>query len=201
MTRLKDLESRKKTTVHGVFVSTWVGHASVPRTWYAQCHIRVCGHSQHPLQGISPDSKVHGANIGPILGRKTQMGPHELCYLVGYPLTILYWLGDYEGFIFFLDLKTNVSYRWKQAHAIKPNLSSLVPSAMPLVTTKLTSWRLSAFAFPNVLDVPQYRTEWHQASTWTNVDQVLWCHIDHSEFTSFMMPYRPQWVYKFYDAI
>ena len=31
-----------------------------------------------------PDSKVHGANMGPIWGRKTQMGPcwpHELCYL------------------------------------------------------------------------------------------------------------------------
>ena len=28
-----------------------------------------------------PDSKVHGANMGPIWGRHDPGGPHELCYL------------------------------------------------------------------------------------------------------------------------
>ena len=28
-----------------------------------------------------PDSKVHGANMGPIWGRQDPGGPHELCYL------------------------------------------------------------------------------------------------------------------------
>ena len=30
---------------------------------------------------MSPDSKVHGANMGPIWGRKDPGRPHELCYL------------------------------------------------------------------------------------------------------------------------
>ena len=30
---------------------------------------------------MSPDSKVHGANMGPIWGRHDPGGPHELCYL------------------------------------------------------------------------------------------------------------------------
>ena len=29
----------------------------------------------------APDSKVHGANMGPIWGRQDPGGPHELCYL------------------------------------------------------------------------------------------------------------------------
>ena len=28
-----------------------------------------------------PDSKVHGANMGPIWGRQDPGGPHKLCYL------------------------------------------------------------------------------------------------------------------------
>ena len=30
---------------------------------------------------MSPDSKVHGANMGPIWGRHDPGGPHELYYL------------------------------------------------------------------------------------------------------------------------
>ena len=30
---------------------------------------------------MSPDSKVHGATMGPIWGRHDPGGPHELCYL------------------------------------------------------------------------------------------------------------------------
>ena len=30
---------------------------------------------------VYPDSKVHGANMGPIWGRQDPGGPHELCYL------------------------------------------------------------------------------------------------------------------------
>ena len=30
---------------------------------------------------MSPDSKVHGANMWPIWGRHDPGGPHELCYL------------------------------------------------------------------------------------------------------------------------
>ena len=33
------------------------------------------------LQCMDPDSKVHGANMGPIWGRQDPGGPHELCYL------------------------------------------------------------------------------------------------------------------------
>ena len=37
-------------------------------------------------QTYIPDSKVHGANMGPIWGRQDPGGPHELCYL-----GLLYW--------------------------------------------------------------------------------------------------------------
>ena len=42
----------------------------------------------------NPDSKVHGANTGPIWGQQDPGGPHELCYLVSiymYPSGILHW--------------------------------------------------------------------------------------------------------------
>ena len=54
-------------------------------------HITVMSHeyhgvSNHQLLTLAvflqhPDSKVHGANIGPIWGRQDPGGPHELCYL------------------------------------------------------------------------------------------------------------------------
>ena len=36
---------------------------------------------KEPLLRNAPDSKVHGANMGPIWGRQDPGGPHELCYL------------------------------------------------------------------------------------------------------------------------
>ena len=33
---------------------------------------------------LYPDSKVHGANMGPIWGRQDPCWPHELCYLGTY---------------------------------------------------------------------------------------------------------------------
>ena len=38
-------------------------------------------HVVHHTITNHPDSKVHGANMGPIWGRQDPDGPHELCYL------------------------------------------------------------------------------------------------------------------------
>ena len=37
--------------------------------------------SWYSIWNITPDSKVHGANMGPIWGRQDPVGPHELCYV------------------------------------------------------------------------------------------------------------------------
>ena len=40
----------------------------------------------------NPDSKVHGANMGPIWGRQDPGGPHELCYLRNSQASVLIYL-------------------------------------------------------------------------------------------------------------
>ena len=71
-------------------VITWVichgfitlNHKSYQRGFYAMCQI------QYPSEGIA-DSKVHGANMGPIWGRQDPGGPH-----VG-PMNLAIWDGSH----------------------------------------------------------------------------------------------------------
>ena len=61
----------------------WKFDAHVIMLWYVQpfyitglLSVVSMGHQWHPLTKDNPDSKVHGANMGPIWGRQDPGGPH-----------------------------------------------------------------------------------------------------------------------------
>ena len=67
--------------------------------------------------GNSPDSKVHGANMGPIWGRQDPGGPH-----VG-PMNFVIWfllikgaLGCYDGWLNVSVIGTECSFIFDESH-------------------------------------------------------------------------------------
>ena len=57
-----------------------MGQITATRNLVAIKVVRHAGQWTTP-ENIHPDSKVHGANMGPIWGQQDPGGPHELCYL------------------------------------------------------------------------------------------------------------------------
>ena len=56
------------STAHNLTISSAITHWCEPYTWYVT--------DEKLMVQMIPDSKVHGANMGPIWGRQDPGGPH-----------------------------------------------------------------------------------------------------------------------------
>ena len=108
---------------------TWPDtHITTSSAWWVFVITLQCGgilktiNNNNNPQRVFPDSKVHGANMGPIWGRQDPGGPHEPCYMGCYhikPWCVFLWYYSVVGY-FLWHYSVTKTFLWGNEYKFQP---------------------------------------------------------------------------------